>query len=134
MARHATDGQGGWVTVWVTDDDPDETAGTDGDVVISRSADDGASWTSPTYLNLDARVDGQYNLDNQVFVATDGAGTWIAAWQRDNTSSGSDQDTLMARSEPICPLQRRNDCVGPTQSRNGKLTKSNEHDDGQDPI
>jgi hypothetical protein len=132
FSRLATDGQGGWVVAWITDDDPEGTAGTDGDVAMSRSADDGVSWTSPTYLNLDANTDGLYHYDNRVFLETDGAGMWIAAWDRDNTSDDSDIDVLLARSDPLCPLQRRNDCITPNEPGKGTLSLKNGVEDPKD--
>jgi hypothetical protein len=133
-ARIATDGVGGWVTVWTTNSDPDGTVGTDGDVALSRSSDEGEHWTSPAFLNRDATTDdaGSEN-DGWATVAADGAGMWIAAWHRENTSDGNDQDIVIARSEPICPLVRRNDCIAPASGK-GLLLIANPFEDEKDKM
>ena len=133
-ARLATDGQGGWVTVWATNSDPDGTTGGDADIAVSRSADDGELWTSPAFLNLDASTDGEIQDDDWAAIATDGFGTWIAAWHRDNTSAGTDRDIVFARSEPLCPLQRRNDCLQPIETGKASLLVSNKLEDEKDSL
>lgn len=132
--RIATDRQGGWVIVWATNNDPDGKTGNDADVAVSRSADDGELWTSPAFLNLDASTDDEFEADDWPAIGTDGDGMWIAAWHREDTSSDNDQDIMIARSDPICPLQRRNDCVAPTVVGKGSLLVVNKIEDEKDAM
>lgn len=74
----ATDRLGHWVAVWTSNDDLDGTIGTDEDVLVARSIDGGATFTDPVALNSDAATDDR--RDGASFVATDGAGRWVAAW------------------------------------------------------
>lgn len=91
----ATDGAGNWVAVWQAD----AFAGSDDDILVARSSDDGETWTAAEALNTNAASDT--GLDWFPHVATDGAGTWIAVWQSTDTlggTIGSDYDILYARS------------------------------------
>ena len=75
----ATDGAGNWVCIWYSDDDQGGTIGTDDDVLVSRSTDNGATWTPLAPLNPELATD----LGEEEFarLATDGAGTWVAVWR-----------------------------------------------------
>jgi hypothetical protein len=81
----AGDGQGHWVATWDAQDTMGGTIGTDFDILVVRSDDDGMSWSATTALNSDAAVDGTTN-DILPRVATDGGGVWVAVWRR--ASSG----------------------------------------------
>lgn len=87
----ATDGAGTWVAVWSR---TPSGLGADGDVVASRSADDGVTWTSPTTVNDDAG--GDTGDDQFPSLVTDGRGAWVVGWAR--SESLSDVDVLVARS------------------------------------
>jgi len=76
--RLATDKAGNWIIVWHSQDSLDGTIGEDWDSLLSRSADDGLSWTPPTPLNNDAYTNTQ--SDAYPDIATDGNGVWIAVW------------------------------------------------------
>ena len=76
----AADGNGTWVAVWSSTDSLSGTIGTDADVLVTISLDNGGSWSAPAPLNSDAGVD--FGDDELARVATDGAGTWVAVWQR----------------------------------------------------
>jgi hypothetical protein len=94
-----TDGAGNWVAVWYSDDDLGGTIGNDGDVLVSRSADAGASWTAPAPLNTNAGTDSGY--DDTPQITTDGAGNWVAVWSSHNDPGGTigvDRDILVSRS------------------------------------
>ena len=94
-----TDGAGHWVAVWQSDDSLDGTIGTDGDILVARTTDNGLSWTDPEPLNASADADSGWDNDPQV--TTDGAGRWIAVWQSNdslNGAIGTDSDILRARS------------------------------------
>jgi hypothetical protein len=94
----ATDGAGNWVIVWASDDSLDETIGTDKDIFISRSADNGATWTSPAPLNDAATDTGD---DWHPTVVTDGMGNWLVVWDSQDAVEpgiGGDDDIIMSRS------------------------------------
>ena len=93
-----TDGAGTWIAVWYSLDTLGVPAiGGDADIFCSISLDDGANWSAPSTLNNNADIDS--GQDTQPQLTTDGAGTWIATWQSDDTleeSIGSDDDILFA--------------------------------------
>jgi hypothetical protein len=94
-----TDGAGNWLAVWQSTDTLGATIGTDYDILISRSADNGATWTAPAALNTNAGTDSSFDEVPQV--TTDGAGDWLAVWQSTDTlggTIGTDYDTLVSRS------------------------------------
>ena len=94
-----TDGQGTWVAVWHTHDTLGGTIGTDGDILVARSTDGGATWTAPAPLNTNAASDRGSDFLPQV--RANGRGTWIAVWYSFDSlgdTIGTDSDILMARS------------------------------------
>ncbi len=98
--RVTTDGGGNWVAVWVSDDDLGGTIGSDGDILVSRSLDNGATWTAPAPLNTNADTElGSSESSPQV--TTDGGGNWVAVWDSwDDLGGtiGTDFDILVSRS------------------------------------
>ena len=94
-----TDGQGNWVAVWRSSDSLGGTIGTDRDIHVTRSTDNGATWSAPVALNTNAASDSGNDWDPQV--TTDGLGNWVAVWESvddlDGTI-GTDYDILVARS------------------------------------
>src|SRR3990170_6286600 len=98
-AQLTTDGAGNWVAVWESSDDLGGTVGTDKDILVARSTDNGVSWTLPAKLNSNAGSDSGDDYRPQV--TTDGAGNWVAVWgSTENLGGtiGTDWDTLVARS------------------------------------
>ncbi len=94
-----TDNAGNWVAVWKSDDDLGGTIGVDSDILVARSTDNGATWTSPAALNTNAATDSGYDTVPQV--TTDNAGNWVAVWNSDDDLGGTigvDFDILVARS------------------------------------
>jgi len=94
-----TDGAGNWVAVWYSEDDLGGTIGPDGDILVSRSTDNGATWTTVQPLNTNAGTDSVDDDDPQV--TTDGAGNWVAVWQSYDDlggTIGADADILVSRS------------------------------------
>lgn len=79
-AAIATDGNGNWVAVWSSGENLGDTIGTDDDIFVARSADDGFTWTAPAVLNSNAAIDSRSEHDHQVSIATDRAGAWIVVW------------------------------------------------------
>lgn len=94
-----TDGAGTWLAVWNSTDSLGGTIGTDYDILIARSVDDGATWSAPEPLNTNAATDSGH--DTRAQVTTDGAGTWVAVWDSQDSlggTIGTDRDILVARS------------------------------------
>jgi len=95
----ATDGGGNWVAVWWSYDSLGGTIGTEGDILVARSTNNGATWTAPAALNTNAATDSEGDCDPQV--ATDGGGNWVAVWDSYDSLGGTigyDADILVARS------------------------------------
>ena len=63
-AQVTTDGLAvaNWVAVWGSDDSLGDTIGTDYDILVARSTDDGATWTAPAALNTNAATDSGARL------------------------------------------------------------------------
>ena len=88
LPRVIYDGAGHWVGIWATqwgrpDDHPEY--GDDFDIMVSRSTDNWATWTTPTALNTDAATDGADLFErnnNNPDLATDGHGHWLAVWEK----------------------------------------------------
>jgi Neuraminidase (sialidase) len=95
----ATDGQGNWVAVWQSWHSLGGTIGSDADILMARSTDDGVTWTDAAALNTNAASDTGHDALPQL--ATDEQGLWIAVWRsRDSLGDtiGTDYDVLLARS------------------------------------
>jgi hypothetical protein len=95
-----TDGGGNWVTVWGTNEQNlgGYDIGKDYDILISRSTDNGTTWTAPTVLSGYALGDSGDDWKPQV--TADGQGNWVAVWHsyEDLSGIGTDRDILVARS------------------------------------
>src|SRR6185436_12999217 len=50
-------GNGRWIAIWQTQDSLGNTIGTEGDILVSVSQDDGISWSAPAPLNTNAASD-----------------------------------------------------------------------------
>lgn len=97
--RVATDGNGLWIAVWSSEDSLGGTIGSDSDILIARSTDDGATWTDPAPLNSNAATDS--GNDTRPQIATDKVGNWVVVWYSSDSLGGTigvDQDVLFARS------------------------------------
>lgn len=107
-----TDGQGNWVAVWASTQasynvgSTQYDVGSDYDIWVSRSTDNGESWSSPRVLNTNATSDttlGQDHVDLHPRIATDRQGHWIVVWDvnrffRRGVGTFWDKDILVARS------------------------------------
>jgi len=102
----ATGGAGNWVAVWESSDDLEGTIGSDLDILVSRSSDNGINWTTPVPLNSDALTDNDPlngSSDFQATVISDGQGHWLAVWVKSEVISIEpyhiiDYDIFFARS------------------------------------
>ena len=74
----ATDGQGHWLVAWWSGDSLGGTIGDDFDILVSRSGDNGASWSDVIPLNATAASDTL--TDSKPRLASDGHGQWVAVW------------------------------------------------------
>lgn len=93
------DAAGNWVAVWESTDSLGATIGTDCDILIARSTDNGANWTSPAPLNTNAMTDSGDDLCPHV--AVDSLGNWVAVWDSTDDLGGTigvDDDILSAHS------------------------------------
>jgi hypothetical protein len=79
LVQISTSGSGTWLAVWQSLDSLAGTIGTDLDILVSRSTDNGVTWTPPAALNTNADVDGE--KDRWPAVATDGLGKWVVVWE-----------------------------------------------------
>lgn len=96
----ATNGAGVWIAAWATTDDLEDTIGTDGDILYSRSTDNGATWSDVAILHSNADTDS--GVDAMPRLVNDGALNWIASWQSTDTlgsSVGTDNDIFYVRSD-----------------------------------
>ncbi|MFQ5479299.1 MAG: sialidase family protein [Candidatus Binatia bacterium] len=88
-----TDGTGTWVAVWGTH------SGDEFDILSAVSVNDGATWTVPAAISP---TDDTQRNHQFARVATDGLGTWYAAWRLFEASFGGqlgkDSDILLSRS------------------------------------
>lgn len=89
-----TDGAGNWVAVWDSFEDLSGTMSFDFDIFVSRSSDNGETWTVPVEINSDATTDS--GPDRRPILVTDGAGMWITVWESEN--EGGDLDIFYSRS------------------------------------
>ena len=77
-----TDGSGNWVATWYSDENLGGTAGADSDIFVSRSTDNGATWSAVATLNTNADTD--LGHDSRSHVATDRSGNWVAVWESED--------------------------------------------------
>lgn len=91
-----TDGSGIWMTVWFSTEDLGG-AGTDRDIFLSRSTNNGVDWSAPQLLNSNATLDETTESDWKPHIMTDGEGNWVTVWnyQQNNTI---DIDVAFSRS------------------------------------
>ena len=92
-----TDGAGNWVAVWFSNENLGGTAGTDNDIFVATSSNNGGTWSAPALLNTNGTSDTGSDAIPQV--TTDGAGNWAAVWLSDENLGGTastDADIFVA--------------------------------------
>jgi Neuraminidase (sialidase) len=88
----ATNAAGTWIVCWESTDSLGGT-GTDADIFISRSVDNGSTWTPALPVNDAINDSGR---DMNPGIATDANGTWVIVW--DVSAANGNQSVLMSRS------------------------------------
>lgn len=95
----AFDESGNTVCIWWSGDSLGGVLGTDNDVFVSRSSNDGVTWSPPEVLNTNASTDIGNDRDGQI--DTDGNGNWIVVWRSTENiggNIGTDWDILFSHS------------------------------------
>jgi pimeloyl-ACP methyl ester carboxylesterase len=85
----ATDGRGNWIVVWDSVVDPWSNVSEEQDVYVSRSTDNGLSWTTPQALNTNFEDEDPLGFDVGPRIATDGTGRWIGVWESEDSFHGA---------------------------------------------
>lgn len=94
-----TDGSGHWIAVWDSTGTPVPGLGSDRDLLVAHSVDDGESWSAAAPLNTNATTDS--GTDRFGRVVPGGGQTWLAVWESSDSlggAIGTDRDVLVARS------------------------------------
>jgi hypothetical protein len=97
-----TDGKGLWLVAWTSRGSLGSELGIDGDILLSRSTDNGATWSVPSTINQGARED--WGTDVDVRLAHDANGNWLAVWSSTETFGGKyggDSDIFTASSPTV---------------------------------
>jgi hypothetical protein len=92
-----TDEKGNWVAAWESQHTLHGTAGLDWDIFVSKSSDNGISWSAAAMLNSNGTSDS--GDDTYPAMTTDGLGNWVAVWQSDENldgTAGTDRDLFFA--------------------------------------
>ena len=80
-------GSGKWAILWSSSDDLAGTIGTDQDLLIASSSDDGINWTAPTAVNNNAPIDSAADFSPHLLALP--TGDWAAVWISDNPLGGT---------------------------------------------
>ena len=99
QVRTLTDGEGTWLAVWHSNGPTPEGASYEYDIMMSRSVDNGLTWSPAAPLNNNAATDA--GNDRAPDLAFDGHGTWHVVWHSNDSLGGplsDDFDILIAHS------------------------------------
>jgi len=114
------DRTGLWIALWVAYN----VWGSDGDILLSFSVDEGATWSFPTAFNTDAASESYSDYSPQA--ATDGAGNWVGVWIRP-PSPGGPRD-IMAASCTLPVIRTLDDLDAIRSNPSGEYTLANDID------
>lgn len=84
----AADGSGTWLAVWASEHTLSGRIGWDTDILVSRSSDDGETWTDPEPVDRGAATDDREDYDAMPRAATDGRGNWGVVWESTHYDHG----------------------------------------------
>lgn len=110
-----TDGQGRWLAAWESNDDLGQSLDSDYDVLLARSGDAGASWSDPELAHSNAATDAGDDMAPDV--TSNGAQTWLVAWDSTDTLLGTidvDLDLLFIKTTGGCSPTPLAMCRQPT--------------------
>ncbi|RJX75325.1 hypothetical protein DZ860_01185 [Vibrio sinensis] len=79
-----------WIVVWMTQHDFSGSGGTDRDIVISYSQDQGATWSDPKYVNSWAQSDTNSDDDSFPLIDLNSNGSMVVAWSGHNGEADYD--------------------------------------------
>lgn len=91
----STDSNGNWVVVW-EGDGPELPQPGSSDIIVSRSSDNGLSWSPRARIDFGTSPDVGTDLDPSI--AVQGLGNWMVVWARQQSGS-PDFDIACARSQ-----------------------------------
>ena len=98
----ATDGKGTWIALWTAFHYDLAQQAMDADLMVSRSGDNGRTWTGPD--PLDTSLSMEVNLDEYPSLTTDRVGNWLVAWTSSQSelsaspNTPNDVEALVSRS------------------------------------
>ncbi len=97
--RLATDMAGRWLAAWQSTENLGGGIGTEGDILMATSSDDGGNWSAPSVVNSTATADSA--ADDFPTVLARGDGAWTVAWHSSENvgaAIGTDRDILATNS------------------------------------
>src|SRR5262249_2137037 len=81
----ATHHQGHWVLAWDTNAPTPTEHGSDDDILVTTSDDDGLTWSESRFLNTNATNDARDDVG--VSITTDSHGKWLAVWMAEERAT-----------------------------------------------
>ncbi len=98
-AAIANNGGSTWIALWSSPNDLSATIGSDRDILISRSTDDGINWSAAAALYPSASSDA--GADSEPTLGKGAGAVWVAVWTSQDTlggTVGADHDIFFSRS------------------------------------
>ena len=86
------------LAIWQSDENLEGVAGFDNDLFVSRSINQGVTWSAPELLVNALKIDTGDDFTPQLI--TDGT-YWVAVWESDNAPGGIDFDIAVSISENL---------------------------------
>lgn len=94
--RVTSDGLGLWIVTWTAVCPSATRLGLATETLLSRSTDNGSTWSPPQPLDANAAADNR--ADSPPQLATDTRGAWVAVWHFGQRNGGSPEGIMTARS------------------------------------
>jgi len=94
----AADEDGNLIAVWQSNYVGEGFAGSDSEIFVARSYDEGATWTDQAYMNSTAFTDGTANDAHPAIAVNPNKGRWMMIWESNANIAGtsSDDDILFS--------------------------------------